>query len=62
MFNLYKSTTRCIIYLPRESGGIGVKKFSDVYYVTRVSFLVKMLNHAVEDFKYVTRESLKCDM
>ena len=62
MFDLYKSTTQCVIYLPREEGGIGVKKISDVYYITRISFLVKMLNHEVLDFQYVARESLKRDM
>ena len=62
IFDLYKSTTQSLIYLPREIGGIGVKKFSDVYYVTRISFLVKMLNHDVTDFKALARESLIRDM
>ena len=51
-----------IIYLPREIGGLGIKKISDTYYVTRISFLLKMLNHEVVDFKMVARESLKLDM
>ena len=62
LFNLYKSTTQSVIYLSREDGGIGVKKFSDVYYTTRISFLLKMLNHDVLDFRHVARESLKLDM
>ena len=48
MFMLYKSTT----------SGIGVKLFSSVYYCTRVSFIVKMLNHDVENFRNITRSSL----
>ena len=43
-------------------GGIGIKKVSDVYYVTRSSFVIKMLNHDILDFKFVARESLKRDM
>ena len=62
LFGLYKSTTQCVIYLPREKGGLGVKKFSDVYYVSRISFLLKMLNHEVLDFRYLARQSLKLDM
>ena len=62
LFNLYKSTTQCVIYLPRDDGGIGIKKISDVYYSTRISFLIKMLNHNIPDFKYVARQSLKLDM
>ena len=27
IFKLYKSTIRCVMYLPREIGGIGVKKY-----------------------------------
>ena len=48
MFMLYKSTT----------SGIGVKLFSSVHYCTRVSFIVKMLNHNVENFRNITRSSL----
>ena len=62
LFNLYKSTTQCVVYVPRDVGGIGIKKISDTYYTTRISFLLKMLNHDVIDFKYVARESLKLDM
>ena len=43
-------------------GGIGIKKVSDVYYVTRISFLIKMINHDIPDFKFVARESLKRDV
>ena len=49
LYDFYKSTTKLIIYLPRENGGIGIKKLSDVYYVTRLSFLINMLNHQVPE-------------
>jgi len=62
LFNLYQSTTRDVIYLSRLHGGIGVKQFSTTYYCTRVSFIVKMLNHNEETFKNIARESLKLDM
>ena len=62
IFELYPSTTNTIIYLPREKGGIGIKKFSDVYICSRIAFLTKMLNHKEERFKFITRESFKLDM
>ena len=62
LFELYSSTTQLVIYLPREDGGIGVKRISDVYYTTRIAFLVKMLNHPIEQFQNIARESLKRDM
>ena len=58
----YKSTTQLAIFLPRDHGGLGVKKLSFVYYPTRIAFLVKMLNHDVETFSFIARESLKLDM
>ena len=62
LFMLYKSTTRDGIFLSRSHGGISVKLFSSVYYCTRVSFTVKMLNHDVENFRNITRSSLDLDM
>ena len=62
LYELYKSTTQLIIYLPREYGGIGIKKLSDVYYVSRLSFLIKMLNHDIPEIKHVARSSLDLDM
>ena len=62
LFGLYSSTTQAIIYLPRDEGGLGIKKVSDIYYTTRLSFIVKMLNHDVIDFRYLTRQSLEIDM
>ena len=62
LYDFYKSTTQLIIYLPRENGGIGIKKISDVYYVTRLSFLIKMLNHPVPEIRNVARSSLDLDM
>ena len=58
----YKSTTQLAIFRPRDHGGLGVKKLSFVHYTTRIAFLVKMLNHDVEKFPFIARESLKLDM
>ena len=62
LLKLYKSTTQLAIFLPRDHEGLGVKKLSFVYYTTRIAFLVKMLNHDVEKFSFIARESLKLDM
>ena len=59
---LYKSTTRDVIFLSRSHGGVDVKLFSSVYYCTRVSFIVKMLNHNVQIFRNITQNSLDLDM
>ena len=62
LLKLYKSTTQLAIFLPSDHEGLGVKKLSFVYYTTRIAFLVKMLNHDVEKFSFIARESLKLDM
>ena len=38
MYPLYTTTTNLVIYLPREYGGIGVKRVPDVYRTTRLAF------------------------
>ena len=58
LFSLYKSTTRIAIFLPRENGGLGIKRISDVYRSTRLAFL----NHDVVHFKHIARSSLELDM
>ena len=62
LFMLYDSTTRTVIYLPRLKGGIGVKLFSMVYRCSKVAFAIKMLNHSVEAFRRIARNSLDLDM
>ena len=62
MYDLYETTTQLIVFLPREHGGIGVKRVSDVYRSTRVAFLIKMLNHPQLQFKNIARKSLNLDM
>eukprot|EP00795_Rhopilema_esculentum_P017880 gene17880-biopygen1733 len=62
IYDLYETTTQLIIFLPREHGGIGVKRVSDVYRSTRVAFLIKMLNHPQLQFKNIARQSLNLDM
>ena len=62
LYKLYTTTTRLIIYLPRINGGLGVKKLSHVYYITRICFLLKMLNHDEVIFSEIARNSLCIDM
>ena len=62
LFGLYTTTTRLIIYLPRVYGGLGIKKLSHVYYITRTSFLIKMLNHDEKVFSNIVKRSLQLDM
>ena len=62
IFGFYQSTTKLFIFIPRLNGGLGIKRISNVYYTTRLSFLIKMLNHSVENFRFIARESLKMDM
>ena len=62
LFDLYSTTTRLIIYLPRTNGGLGIKKISRVYYVSRITFLLKMLNHDEDIFKNIAKNSLTLDM
>ena len=57
-----KSTTRDVIFLSRSHGGIAAKLIPSVYYCTRVSFIVKMLNHDVENFRSITQSPLDLDM
>ena len=62
LYDLYSSTTQLIIYLPREDGGIGIKRVSAVYRTTRIAFLLKMLNHEEDHFRNSARQSLSLDM
>ena len=57
---LYKSTIRDAIFLSRSHDGIVVKLFSSVYFCT--TFIVKMLNHYVENFRNISQSSLDLDM
>ena len=50
------------MFLPRDHEEFGAKKLSFVYCTTRIAFLVKMLNHDVEIFSFIARQSLKLDM
>ena len=62
LFGLYNTTTRLIVHLPRIHGGLGIKKISHVYYTTRISFQVKMLNHDETIFSNIAKNSLLLDM
>ena len=62
LFGLYQTTTNSVLYLPCEMGGLGLKKISDIYITTRIAFLLKMLNHEIEHFRFIARTSLSRDM
>ena len=62
IYSLYKSTTQAVIFVPREEGGLGIRKISYTYYSIRISFILKMLNHPVEQFRDQARISLELDM
>ena len=62
LYRMYPTTTRDVIYLPRTKGGLGIKMFSATYRCTRVSFLIKMLNHSEMGFMNIARNSLHVDM
>ena len=62
LYVFYKSTRSLVIYLPREHGGIDVKRISDVYCWTKLALLTKMLYHDVSQFKEVTIHYLQLDM
>ena len=62
LLKLYISTTQLAAFLPSVYGGLRVKKLSFIYYTIKIAFLVKMLNHDVENLLFIARESLKLDM
>ena len=62
LYGMHKSTTQISIFLPRDNGGLGIKRISDIYYTTRLSFLIKMLNHHIKDFRHIARKSFELDM
>ena len=51
--SMHQSTTIDVIYLSSLHGCIGIKQFSTTCSCTRVSFIVKMLNHNKETFKNI---------
>ena len=55
LFSLYKSTTQIVMFLPRENGGLGIKRNSDVHRSTLLAFLSKMLNHDIMHIRHITR-------
>ncbi len=62
MFGLYPKATDKVFFVGRLHGGLGVKKPSNVYRATRISNLIKMLNHEEENIRNMARESLSLDM
>ena len=64
MFDLYPKSSDKIFFVNRllGGGGLGIKRQSNVYRATRVSNLIKMLNHDEENIQYLARKSLELDM
>ena len=48
------------MFLKKQHGGLGIKKPSIIYRATR-NFLIKMLNHPDNNFRFIARNSLSLD-
>ena len=62
MFDLYPKSSDKIFFVNRIVGGLGIKRPSNVYRATRVSNLIKMLNHDEKNIQYLARKSLELDI
>ena len=61
IFNLNNNTTIRTFFIMKQQGGLGVRKPSIIYRATRINFLVKMINHSDENFRYIARTSHHLD-
>ena len=61
-FHIHNNTTVRTLLQKKQIGGLGVRKPSRIYRITRVSHLVNMLNNVNDNFKYIARHSLELDM
>ena len=61
MFALNPKSSDKIFFVNGLLGGLGIKRPSNVYRATRVSTLIKMLNHDEESIQYLARKSLELD-
>ena len=61
IFNLNNNTTKRTFFMMKKQGGLGVRKPSIMYRATCLNFLVKMINHSDENFRYIARNSLHLD-
>ena len=58
IFNLNNNTTTRTMFLKKQHGGLGIRKPSTIYRATRINFLIKMLNHPDNNFRFIARNSL----
>ena len=49
------------MFLKKQHGGLGIRKPSTIYRATRINFLIKMLNHPDNNFRFIPRNSLSLD-
>ena len=61
-FHIRNNTTIKTFFQKKQYGGLGVRKRSTLYRITRVSHLVSMLNNDNDNIKYIARHSLELDM
>ena len=61
IFNLNNNTTTRTMFLKKQHGGLGIRKPSIIYRATRINFLIKMLNHPDNNFRFIARNSLSLD-
>ena len=41
------------MFLKKQHGGLGIRKPSTIYRATRINFLIKMLNHLDNNFRFI---------
>ena len=62
VFSIETNTTVRTFFQNKSKGGLGVRKPSIIYRAARVNFLIHMLNHNDENFRFVARKSFEIDM
>ena len=61
-FHIHNNTAVRTLLQKKQVGGLGVRKPSTIYRITRVSHLVSMLNNDNDNFRHIARHSLELDM
>ena len=49
------------MFLKKQHGGLGITKPSTIYRATHINFLIKMLNHLDNNFRFIARNSVSFD-
>ena len=58
----YTTTQKLGPFYKKVNRGLGVRKLSTIYRITRISHLVSMLNNYNNNFKFIARYSLELDI